>query len=319
MFNFQKEVVLNSLDKVMVVPDTGTDLGKKLRIHDGGEYFAKYVVGNTVYKTPAQDGKVFELTLDPATLTNTHVQVLIELGLDNDYRGDYGSALFYFRKPLLVDVVLPATEPDKVLETALKAAVPAEYKFVTVKAEGGKVIVTGADSYQKVRKVVITEYSCDPGCEETPETELINVSGGELVKSTGVVKYEANVVELGTYDHVLHNLRLPTVENTRFTSPNASEMPVRGAKYTQYTFAYCVPRVGFGGMSVVGQTNYSTTTHTFYVREDGDLAKTFEEKLKEIGLEPSANITRANEEEHKVVVVADNFASKADLEEYSKD
>lgn len=313
MFNFQKEVVLNSVDPAKMKVTEGA-VGAKVRFHDGGEYFARYMVAGSGYKTKANPGKIFDLTINAGDLVSKHVQILVELGLDNDYRGDYGSALFYFRKPLLVDVVLPAEAADaaKVIYEAFKKAVPAEYKFVTFedKQEGEAVKISGADSYQKVRKVVITDYICDPGCEETPEVELVNLSGKDLVAGNSTVEYTANEAEFGTYEYLLHNLRLPTYENYRFMSPNASEMPVRGTNYTQYTFAYCVPRVGLGGLSAVGQTIHSTTLHTFFVNEECEsdfegLFTDFEFEFKEI--------VPGDEEGHKVVVVSDKNASVADL------
>lgn len=315
MFNFQKEVVLNSLAKAAVVENKDVTGFKKVRFHDGGEYFGKYIVGATVYKTKPVVGQNFELTLNVTDLVGKHVSVLIELGLDNDYRGDYGSALFYFRKPLLVDLVLPETASDaaEVLKTALVAAVPAEYKFVTVEdPEGSKVTVKGVDSYQKVRKVAIVEYVCDSRCagdSEEPST-VTELSNGALVEGNDYVEYVPNSTEFGTADYLLHNLRLPTYANMRFTSPMQSEMPVAGTNYIQYTFAYCVPRVGFGGMSVVGQSNHSTTLHTFFVPEalEGDFEGLFGELDEEVSFE---EITRG--EKHNITILPDKYAATKDL------
>lgn len=322
MFNFQKEVVLNNLNKAAVVEPQEAGLGKpaidkKLRFHDGGEYFAKYIVDKAVYKTEAVPGENFKLTIDASSLTDKHVQILVELGLDNDYRGDYGSALWYFRKPLLVDVVLPksSTEAAKVLTAAFAAAVPAEYKFVVVDEykSGSSVVINGADSYQKVRKVSVVEFVCDERCagngSEEPET-VLELSGAELVASESVVTYEPNKAEFGTYEYLLHNLRLPTYENYRFTSPSAVEMPISGATYTQYTFAYCVPRVGLGGMSAAGQTIHSTTLHTFYVNDA--VVSDFEDMLKELDeeLEPQVIVPKSA---HEVKILPDKYAATADL------
>ena len=100
MWNFQKEVVLNSLNNVKVVEGTNKGLGKpaidkKVRFHDGGEYFAKYIVDHKIYETSPITGTKFKLVLHaPSGILGQHVQILIELGLDNDYRGDYGSLVF---------------------------------------------------------------------------------------------------------------------------------------------------------------------------------------------------------------------------------
>lgn len=338
MFNFQKEVVLNSLDQVKVFETVLKDNGvksKKLRIHDGGEYFAKYIVDKKIYKTSPIPGSSFTLTITPdESILGKHIQILIELGLDSDYRGDYGSALYYFRKPMLIDVVLPAiaaTTAEKDAAAVLKdaqiqavqdlykafvAVVPKEYKFVTIaepQADDITLVIKGADSYQKVRNIVISEFTCEDRCEGSSE-ELVDIINYKMGKTGKVVSYDKNNVEFGTYNYVLQNLRLPTYANLRFTSPSAPEMPIKGAQYVQYSFAYCVPRIGFGGMSVVGQTNYSTTMHTFYVLET--LASSFEDDLKELdadfgSAEHLVVVKRTGKD--IITVLPDAYASSQDL------
>lgn len=324
MFNFQKEVVLNSLDKAAVVqPGNGKSTVKgidpKVRFHDGGEYFAKYIVENKIYQTDPVSPVNFELSIHPADeeLLGQHVQILIELGLDNDYRGDYGSALWYFRKPILVDVILPEDRAAAaaVIAKAIKAAIPAEYKFVEVSYNDGdnSVVIKGSDSYQKVRKVVINRYECEDRCGNGSEepVEIINISAGVLEKGNTYITYKPNNVEFGTYDYVLHNLRLPTYANLRFTSPSAPEMPIQGVNYTQFSFAYCVPRVGFGGMSVAGQTNHSTTLHTFFVPEN--LVDDFKDLFKGIGLTDNDFVKLGRKGDHEITILPDAYASSQDL------
>lgn len=323
MWNFQKEVVLNSLDNVEVVEGTDKGLGKpaidkKVRFHDGGEYFAKYIVDHKIYETDPITGTNFKLVLHaPSAILGQHVQILIELGLDNDYRGDYGSALWYFRKPILVDVVLPEHNEAaaKVIYDAITAAIPEEYKFVNTSYSGGNVTIDGSDSYQKVRKVVISRYDCDERCAGSSEepVEIVNVSAGALKKGNDYVTYTPNNVEFGTYEYLLHNLRLPTYANLRFTSPSAPEMPVPGVKYTQFSFAYCVPRgIHFGGLSVAGQTNHSTTLHTFFVASS--LVTEFKKKFKEIGfVDDDFETIGRNDGQHEITILPDAYASSQDL------
>jgi len=70
----------------------------------------------------------------------------------------------------------------------------------------------------------------------------------------------------GTYDYILHNLRLPTSARTGFMAINEEENPHRGATYTQYTIHYCVDR-GTLGTNAVGDQVTSTTTHVLYVND----------------------------------------------------
>ena len=331
MFNFQKEVILNSLDNVTVVkapakgsPDTaGTKLSPKLRFLDGGEYFKKYIVDATVYKTEPEEGEAFTLKIKPTNLKQKHIQILVELGLDNDYRGDFGSALWYFRKPILVDLDLTSVSSDtavaEALYNAFSTVVPSEYKFVKVVNNSSVIEISGADTYMKVRSVVINEFVCEDRCEGSSEgiNNLLTFKGTSTVSGTATnyIEYTRNKAEFGTYNYLLHNFRLPTYENLRFTSPSAPEMPIKGATYTQYSFAYCVPRVGFGGLSVAGQTNYSTTLHTFYVKSD--LVSEFEKYLTNKESESPAGIEVHIEPikvgANDITILPDLYASSQDL------
>lgn len=328
MFNFQKEVVINSADQYAIVSAptagkpsaAGTKFPKKLRVHGGGEYFGNYIVDKKAYKTAPIPGTNFSLTITPqAADFNKHVQILIELGLDSDYRGDYGSALWYFRKPIVVDVMLQDTQDKcaEVIYKAIKAAIPVEYKFVGVKlndtGSADTVTVSGSDSYQKVLKVVLSEFYCEERCAGNGSEEIRTITemdNNALVTASpgGWFSYTANNVEFGTYDYIIHNLRLPTYENFRFTSPARVEMPMIGREYHQFSFAYCVPRQGLGGLSAVGQTIHSTTLHTFYVEDS--LAEDFKDKLEEIGV-TIEDIDRTGNDH--VTVLPDAFASSQDL------
>ena len=110
--------------------------------------------------------------------------------------------------------------------------------------------------------------------------------------------------------YLLHNLRLPTYANLRFTSPSAPEMPIQGVNYTQFSFAYCVPRgVHFGGLSVAGQTNHSTTLHTFFVAED--LVEDFKNLFEQIGITDFVELGRKGD--HTITILPDAYASTQDL------
>lgn len=251
MFDFQKEVVLNSLDSV-------EKFENGFRV-DGMLYKNEYV--GPVYKTEAVDGAKAKLIIDLATVKSavTNVmQFVIELGLDNDYRGDFGSVLFYFRKPIVVtmDVNSDAATVAKAFE---KAGV-VDYKLYTVSVEGEKITLEMADNYITVRKAEVMDLVCDGACGEVGQVSKLAYTFD--LKDSSV--YTKNNVGFGTYDYMIHNLRLPTYANIRFASPAESEMPVKGGKYTQYSFEYTVPR-RLGGLSVAGQKTESTTIHTFFV------------------------------------------------------
>lgn len=73
----------------------------------------------------------------------------------------------------------------------------------------------------------------------------------------------------GTYQQILRDLRLPTMENLGYMSltQQMQEMPVPGNKYVQYTLHYVACRGILGG-SAVGEVTHSKTTHVFFVPAD---------------------------------------------------
>ena len=251
MFDFQKEVVLNSLDSVKKFENG-------FRV-DGMLYKNKYV--GPVYKTEAVDGAKAKLVIDldavKSAATNV-MQFVIELGLDNDYRGDFGSVLFYFRKPIVV--TMDKESNAATVAKAFEKAGVVDYKLYTVSVEGEKITLEMTDNYITVRKAEVMDLVCTPGCNEQGEVSTLAYTFD--LKDPAV--YTKNNVGFGTYDYMIHNLRLPTYANIRFASPAESEMPVKGGKYTQYSFEYTVPR-RLGGLSVAGQKTESTTIHTFFV------------------------------------------------------
>lgn len=264
MFDFQKEVVLNSLDSVKKFENG-------FRV-DGMLYKNEYV--GPVYKTEAVDGAKAKLVINMEDVNNkvTNVmQFVIELGLDNDYRGDFGSVLFYFRKPIVVTMTAGSSVSD--VAKAFEKAGVVDYKLYNVytaeskdKPEGvnpgaNDIVLVMSDNYITVRKAEVMDLVCDSNCGSDQMQVSEKVHTFDLKDSS---VYTKNNVGFGTYDYMIHNLRLPTYANIRFASPAESEMPVKGGKYTQYSFEYTVPR-RLGGLSVAGQKTESTTIHTFFV------------------------------------------------------
>lgn len=285
MFDFQKEVVLNSLEGV-------EKIGNDYRI-DGMLYKKAYM--GPVFKTEyvKGDNAKLEINVTKAKAAAEKVmQFVIELGLDKDYRGDFTSVYSYFRKPIVVTLT-----PDVNVETIAKAFKKAgfvdyklydvEYTKSTEEAPIDEVVtLTMADTYIIVRKAALIDTQCAvAGCDSTIEEPVVKASTDS--KDDTVFTYTENIAEFGTYNYMIHNLRLPTNANIRFASQAEVEMPVKGGKYNQYTFEYTVPR-RLGGLSVAGQKNWSTTTHTFFVEKNAvnDKDQNFETILSDIEIVP---------------------------------
>ena len=251
MFDFQKEVVINDAKNVKVNAEKG------IFVIDGMTYKVNNVVEKTVYETEPVPGKKATITIPLEKVADGKKQVRIELGLDRDYRGSFGSALHYFRKPILIDFREAATAED--LKAAAKAVAASNDSVLRVKEESdSQIVFEAADDYITVRKAVVVTFDC---AAEYCGDEM------EAVVAEEKLAVKDNVVSFGTYEYLIHNLRLPTYANIRFASPAAVEMPVLGGEYIQYSFEYAVSR-RIGGLSVVGQMNYSSTGHTFFVLKD---------------------------------------------------
>lgn len=95
----------------------------------------------------------------------------------------------------------------------------------------------------------------------------------------------------GTYEQLLRDLRLPTMENMGWNSLTNTmrEMPIPGNKYVQYTLHLVTCRGILGG-SAVGEVTHSKTTHVFFVPADccacaSGLDAAFLQAIKDAGME----------------------------------
>lgn len=343
MFDFTKEVVINSKNMFKAVTEGAR--GPKFNVHGGGDYFAKYVVSGKIYKTEAQKGELAVLKIDADALVGAmtseakHFTLNIELGLDRDARQDWTSAVYLFKKPMVVDAYASNWEDNGKELSKLLKAVLTDYKFVHVlfgeedaafaeeigvaDYDASKVNIIGSDYNIKVRNIGVYEYRCDVRCEGSSE-EPVAIYAGRPEDAPEWAEYKANAVEFGTYNYLLHNLRMPTYENYRFTSPAAVEMPMAGAEYVQYSFLYCVPRPGLGGLSVAGQFNHSTTTHVFFVKA-GEVAEAFEAELLKAGMpDPNESLIEVtpgykdseseNDDIHEINILPDSFATSSSVD-----
>lgn len=340
MFDFTKEVVINKKNWAAVDGATG----KKFRVHGGGDYHAKYVVEGRGYKTAPQKGELAVLKIDADALVAAmaseakHFTLNIELGLDRDARQDWTSAVYLFKKPMVVDAYASAWGAAPQESSASKDAynlglllksILTDYKFVHVftaddsipeefevaAPAAGEVLVVGSDYNVKVRNISVYEYRCDARCEGSSE-EPVAIYTGRPEDAPAWAEYKANAVEFGTYNYLLHNLRMPTYENYRFTSPAAVEMPMAGAEYVQFSFLYCVPRPGLGGLSVSGQFNHSTTTHVFFVEKSiaADFADSFD-GVEWIEITPAKGVIENTDEKdnaHNIEILPDSLATSAE-------
>jgi hypothetical protein len=277
MFDFQKEVILNNIGEPIVKNDKDF-----IRI-DGMTYKKKYM--GTVYKTTHTEGTPAKLTFNMAKISTTNdLQFVIELGLDKDYRGDFGSVLYYFRKPIVVSIKAETSIED--IASAFKKASYTDYNLYKVEytdATDQTIKLTMTDNYINVRNVEVFEIVKAADGIENYETLVSFETEDKKEPADKALIYDENVVGFGTYEYMIHNLRLPTTANMRFASPSEVEMPVKNGKYVQYSFEYTVPR-RLGGLSVAGQNVSSTTIHTFFVLDSDTNITRFDSYMNTTGV-----------------------------------
>lgn len=269
MFQYTNTIVLNSLtDEASGLEKVQASEGllKVLRVND----FKKNNIV-AVYKQEAEQAVNGSVTF--ATLPNEEGLYRINLyvrlsGSQNSY---YSNDMVFKGRPFVYEFKGNTTAENLV---AIIKNINQLYgdKFLKVEVSGSGVKFTG-DNYAlftiaKIEKFV-QDNSVFPSINGGTWEE---VSKGDLTKC---------VNGFGTYDQILKDLRLPTMEARRWEAVNKEELPIPGTLYNQYTIDYCVDR-GILGTDAVGDVVKSLTHHVFFVPQA--LASAFEGKLTTAGI-----------------------------------
>lgn len=277
--NFQTERVLNSLDRVKAGNTVDTSLNNKGFFLDYGCYFVNdNIVGKKIFKTSSADGvyEKWELNLTQLVVGKPYVFEL-DVQLNGEVRSDFNRYAINNGKPYRVQFEIPtgtAKPEDFATEKIIDGLTTSGHSDITVAKKSdfttSKVLEISGTMYSMVfTKLTISELIPSNGDVYGTDYAYKLVVAGE--KKTDAKE------PFGTAWFITKNLRLPTDFNTRFMSPNADEMPIDGAKYTQYFFQYRVTR-DITGMDAVGQELTSTTEHIVYVKDD--LVSAFETIVK---------------------------------------
>lgn len=231
-----------------------------------------------------EEGKGFRLS----------IYIRLAQSLQSSY---YSNDMVFKGKPFSVEFSFKkdwATTLDKLKKTIEKYAILVyEKPLLKVSVSGNYLTIEATDEYQRLHKVDIEEYKPEAyhcmgeykvvkSIEDIPEVRdratLTGTEEGYYVGGEG----------FGTYQWILHNLRLPTTMRTRIYAMNSDETPIPGAKYNEYVIHYCVNR-GILGTNAVGDLVTSMTTHVFYVNQS--VSDEFEAALNEIA--PAEGIINA--------------------------
>lgn len=129
------------------------------------------------------------------------------------------------------------------------------------------------------------------------DDKIVISFGYDALVSLKVIETNRNEAKnaFGTYSYLTKNLRLPTEAASAWTAKHKSEVPVVGGIYDQYIIEYVAPAANEGTM-FVGHKGMSHTTHVFWVKNDSELIRAWEDALEVIDPDGNTNIsTGANE------------------------
>ena len=123
-------------------------------------------------------------------------------------------------------------------------------------------VFTAVNGFQIFKEAILQRYE-----DEVKRNPTCCGFQGDFVKVADLTVTKGQEAFLD-YDWMIHNLRLPTLQNLNYWTLN-KEMPAAGAKYNQYIIKMVTVRDGIAG-GILGQRATSVTTHVFYVNKAVD-------------------------------------------------
>ena len=218
-----------------------------------------------IKKTPYSAAVKTKVTFDLSAanfVANNYYRLELFVRLNDNAQSDYSNSLVFKEKPVYFEFQAPNTAFDATETAALVAAFntdQARYGHPVLKASAisnTTLVIEGITEFQTIVDAYIAKWES--------ATTLDSYKGDFTRMTAPAGTITKGKVAFGSYEWILRNLRLPTMENRRFTSPNELEMPVPGVTYNQYTIYYKKDRGILGG-AAVGQVTSSETCHVFYV------------------------------------------------------
>jgi hypothetical protein len=256
MFKYSNQVVVNSKvdetsGKDKFTYDATNKILKVLRV---GNFKLDNIV--SMFKATPSEGTKGSVSIPISDLDATaNYRIALYLRRSGDNDSYYSNAQVLKGKPFVYEfpgtINGVAATPASIAKLINKINHIYEDSVLTVTAGAEAVVITG-DKFSLFTKAQLEKY--------VPATD--SAEGYWSVVAFGTIT--KNVQEFGTYSQILKDLRLPSYENYRFTSPNIDEMPIAGATYNQYTIEYKVDR-GILGTDAVGDEVTSITHHVFFI------------------------------------------------------
>ena len=277
MLNFTTTTIINAAQNASGAAILPADLFKGavatgLYVKNVGSFKSAEMVSMTKKAYAAESPATVTLDFSSATTTSTDdiYRLSIDIELYKSESSLYARPWPTKGKPIYVEA-LGGTDLAATLASNASKYMNLVYdtEILTVaKAAAGKVTVTAKEGSQILKSVILEKWVKDTNAGDS-------YAGGkwQLVKATTApVKGNPG---FGTYEHLIHNVVLPTYENMRYGNAVANA-PKLGGKYNQYVITKRVERDALG-TGAVGQVLVSETQHVFWV--ETSIASSFESQF----------------------------------------
>lgn len=245
-----------------------------------------------IYKRAYSAPVLATAKLDMSTITQASgvFRIAMYIRLSGNNNSLYSNDFVFKGKPLYIEFEKKTGETAEQLATKLANQINKyqqmyNFKYFTVSADAGVVTITAVDEYQRFTRMDIEYFDPDEReiactCAEGAFVVIASATeaGAEGHDSKNILTQGKE--GFGTYQHIIKDLRIPTLDARRWEAPLQDEVPIINGHYTQYTIYYRVDR-GLMGGAAVGQQVTSQTTHVFYVHDS--VASAFETELAKIG------------------------------------
>lgn len=253
------------------------------------KYIDKYIT--QVYRNPyvVAVNEVATATIPAAGLTGGTVYRLVVDAIltQGSQSGEFARWAIHKGKPFVIEA-MPTADISTASASATWLAAAfnkglkkqnIDEKELTITANAATVIVTAKSPFVRFKFIAIEELAAvGPGTGEDLEGDaasyFITFDGTTSTPASGkFVISTAGVEGFGDYTFMISNLRMPTVEQTRFQGIFQDQLPIPRANYTQFTINYKKER-DITGNSVFAAQAETKTVHTFYVLDTGASANT---------------------------------------------
>lgn len=266
MFQYTNTIVLNSLVDEESKLKKIQDLTNGIHILRVNRFIKDNVVA--LYKRPAEDAVAGYVEMPaPGGSASDLYRYRLYVRLSGSQNSYYANDFVFKGKPFVFEFSGDKTASD-IVKIINKIKTIYGDKFLKVTLSGDKVRFTG-DNYTNFTVAKLEKFT----------TKELDINGGTWEESKPADTIVPCNNGFGTYEQLLKDLRLPTMDARRWEAVNKEELPIPGEKYDQFIIEYQVNR-GLMGGAAVGQQVTSRTTHVFYVKQD--ISGEFETYVKKL-------------------------------------